>query len=420
MCDTLVRVLPDRVLFGKNSDREADEPQALFLQPRRQNAPGSRLRCTHIEIPEAETTYAVLLSRPVWCFGAEMGVNEHGVAIGNEAVFTRHAVPKSGLTGMDLVRLGLERSRSAEEAVQVIVRLHEAHGQGGRCGYEDHGFRYFSSFLVADGAGAFVLETAGRAFAVERVKGARSISNGLTIPGFAESHGDFLKTRVAEARARRACTQAGAAGATSLADLARVLRHHGDESEWPSYAPHNGAMRAPCMHAGGLFAASQTTASFLVELRPGSGNARCFATGTSAPCLSLWKPVPIPSGDGSLPAFSFGPTPGAEPDDSLWWRHERLHRLTMRDPARLAPLFLPERDALQKRFFDDAAGLDPQAAWDEAAAALDRFTARVAGVAGMAGMAGMEDSLEKGAAGPAGRDVRPFFARRYWRRRRPV
>lgn len=389
MCDTLVRVEPERVLFAKNSDREADEPQALEWLPRRSGLDGD-VRCTHVAIPQVTSTHALVLSRPVWMWGGEMGVNEHGVAIGNEAVFTKEAVPRDGgLTGMDLLRLALERAASAGEAVDVITTLNARHGQGGRCGYEQRSMRYFSSFIVADPTGAFVLETAGRATAVERVHGARAISNGLTIPGFAETHGERLKTAMTACRLRRPRTEAAAARARTPADMAQALRDHGD-ARWPTYDWYRGAMRAACMHAGGLVAASETTASLVVELAPGA--LRAWATATSAPCLGVFKPF------APTAPLDLGPTPGLEPDASLWWTHERLQRRVMRDPERLAT-FLAERDRLEARAFAAGSVDEAQAIWDEARAATGRWLATA--------------EREGGS-----RDVRPWAIRRYWARQR--
>ncbi|MGE0719525.1 MAG: carcinine hydrolase/isopenicillin-N N-acyltransferase family protein, partial [Alphaproteobacteria bacterium] len=164
MCDTMVALPPataaGHVLFAKNSDRERNEAQVLEMFPRASHAPGTRLACTYIEIPQVAQTHAVLLSRPFWIWGAEMGANEHGVVIGNEAVYAASPPPSRtrALIGMDLLRLALERSTSAAEAVDVITGLLEAHGQGGSCGHLEERF-YDNSFIVADAREAFVVET---------------------------------------------------------------------------------------------------------------------------------------------------------------------------------------------------------------------------------------------------------------------
>ena len=91
MCDTLVALAGSTArgatLFAKNSDRERNEAQGLEMTPRRIG--GGPLKLTYITIPDAPQTYACLLSRPFWMWGAEMGANEHGVAIGNEALHAR-------------------------------------------------------------------------------------------------------------------------------------------------------------------------------------------------------------------------------------------------------------------------------------------------------------------------------------------
>jgi dipeptidase len=350
MCDTLVSLTDDGVLFAKNSDRDPNEAQVLRWSPAATHSPGSRVRCTWSEIDQVPSTYAVLLSQPWWMWGAEIGANEHGVVIGNEAVFTRgggKAKSDSPLLGMDLIRLALERAASTREAVGVIVDLLERHGQGGSCSHDHPRFTYDNSFIVADRDGAVVLETAGRDWATETVTGpGRSISNGLTIPHFAKRHSDPLRSRVASCSSRRALTESGASRATSVSDLFAVLRDHGpDGLHW---SPLNGALSAPCAHAAGLVTTTQSTASWVADLR---GEPVHWVTGTSAPCTSTFKPVrvdrPVDVDPEAMPSNAYDPA-------YRWWRHELLHRSSMRDHARALATFTSERDALERRWLDEA------------------------------------------------------------------
>jgi len=113
----------------------------------------------------------VLLSRPFWMWGAEMGANDKGVVIGNEAVFTKMPYPKKEvLTGMDLLRLALGRAATAEQALETIVQMLPDHGQGGICGYQDKGLVYHNSYIIADPENAWVLETSGHLWAALKVK----------------------------------------------------------------------------------------------------------------------------------------------------------------------------------------------------------------------------------------------------------
>lgn len=387
MCDTMVRVLDDRVLFAKNSDRDPNEAQLLDWQPARDHAADATVRCTWIEIPQVPHTHAVLLSRPFWMWGAEMGTNEHGVVIGNEAVFTSEPYAKTGLTGMDLLRLALERAATAEEAVAVITRLLQEFGQGGGCGHEHRDFTYHNSFLVADHRHAWVLETAGDKWEVERVtSGARSISNGLTIPGFADRYADRLRGRVAQCHLRRELTEQGAGSAGSVLDLMNLLRTHADFEIDPTYSIVNGAMNGPCMHAGGLVAASQSTASWVSELRP--TGASHWATATSAPCTSLFKPVAVDE------PLDLGPAPTDMFDhDALWWRHERLHRRVLRDPHAVLPAYTVARDHVESAWAAQRPG--SAAAFRSADDFLSTWTDR--------------------AVDEVTTDTRPWYVRRYWR-----
>lgn len=201
-CDTFVAFYPTTpkgtVVFGKNSDRPAGEGQSIRRYPARERSNSQeQCQCTYIAIPQAPKIHAVVLSQIDWMFGAEHGMNEHGVVIGNEAVWTKvhdEDVATKRLLGMDLVRLGLERGSTAKGALGVVTSLLQQHGQGGPCAEDDESFVYHNSFLIADPNEAWVLETAGRHWVAKRiVTGARNISNTLTIQADYDMHSDGLE-----------------------------------------------------------------------------------------------------------------------------------------------------------------------------------------------------------------------------------
>ncbi|MHA1998729.1 MAG: C69 family dipeptidase, partial [Promethearchaeota archaeon] len=152
MCDTFIALsdatVDGSVIFGKNSDRPSDEVQDVVSFPVSSYEPGELVKCTYISIPQVKRTNATILSKPNWMWGAEMGANEYGVVIGNEAVWTREPCEGNGLLGMDLVRLGLERGTSARNALDVVIGLLETHGQGGN-NAETFTMEYHNSFIIA-------------------------------------------------------------------------------------------------------------------------------------------------------------------------------------------------------------------------------------------------------------------------------
>jgi secernin len=383
MCDTFVVVKPGHVLFGKNSDRDPNEAQALSWVPQQTHRSAAKLRCTWSVIPQVEHTYATLLCRPFWMWGAEAGVNEHGVVIGNEAIFTREPFAADGLLGMDLVRLGLERGASATAAKNIICELIERHGQGGRCSYEKAGINYHNSFLIADASGAWLVEAAGRHVATRQISdGAYAISNSISLPELA-ARADGIRGWVARASTRRNRVQCLAATASDAAAAMDVLRDHGSEDGLPRYSRHNGAMSAPCMHAGGWLAASQTVGSLVSEWT--ASGQQCWTTGTAAPCLSVFRPV-------SVQQERDTGAPTGTPDESLWWRFEAVHRALLRADGTVLKTYLAERELTQQRLLTAAA--------DDAWLIADDWLLR------------WQQELRLA----AGTDVRPKFLQRYWRK----
>lgn len=412
MCDTFVAT-PDytknrTMILAKNSDREPNEAQALIRYPHMGHKTRS-LMTTFIEIPQVKETHEVILSKPFQMWGAEMGANAQGLAIGNEAVFTKINPAKNndGLTGMDLLRLALERTASAPAALECITELLAEYGQDACGGYENRDFFYHNSFIIADPREAWVLETVDRHWVAQKVKGFRSISNGLTIesefelssPGlkdFAQQRGltkgsdfnfrkvfsDRFYTHFSHCKVRQALStelgRKGKEGYDAQTAMQILRSHYHDETD----AARTG-MKSLCVHASGMTTPSQTTGSMVAELRP-KGKSTYWFTGTAAPCISVFKPFFIPGKNLAVGKFT---EPGAKADDSLWWRHERLHRQALKNLTAAGEYFLAERNAFEDELvraeisvYKKPAAVREKfvrAAWEQADQLLTRWTERV-------------------------------------------
>ncbi|MGH7789156.1 MAG: C69 family dipeptidase [Candidatus Binatia bacterium] len=388
-CDSLVALggatADGATLFAKNSDRPAGECQPLVQVPAARHAPGTRLRCQYIEIDQAPQTARLIGSQPHWLWGFEHGLNEHGVAIGNHTVFTRDGFGAPGLIGMDLVRLGLERARSAAQAAEVITALIETHGQGGS-GYADKDWPYHNSFLIADRGAALLLETSDRRWALRQVRELASASNHLGIGqdwdaladgtiehaidagwwneasderfDFAQAYRDnsVAPDIISSGRHRRTCEMlaAGRGGLTAGSLRAALRDHHGEPCHRPGLDPSDERYFTVCMHADPV---GTTTASAVVRLPADPGDVMRYAASLGSPCTGIFLPYYV---DADLPAALAcgGATHSAA---SPWWRFHDLLTLVERDWPAHGPRVRAYWDELEEVIAGEAAEVEAKA-----------------------------------------------------------
>ncbi len=357
MCDTMVALgsvtQSGNVLFAKNSDREPNEAQIVLRIPRKKYdlSVNPKLKTTYIEIDQVEQTNEIVISKPAWMWGCEMGFNEYSVTIGNEAVFTKEKYGKTSLIGMDMIRLALERTRTAKQAVDCITNLLERYGQGGNCGYTKK-MQYHNSFIVADKNEAYVLETAGRYWVMKKVSDIYTISNGLTIENdFDDCHPDLIRDSIARKMctgradfnfkksysdplyskfsrcADRSCLScealANSRGKITIDTMMSALRTHSGSAD---DCFRKGSMKDVCMHAGSMIT-SQTTASLVGELKDES---EFWYTGSSLPCISVFKPFVFNSD------FKLYEEEAPEEGIAFWTKREHLSRMFLTGQLKLA------------------------------------------------------------------------------------
>lgn len=381
-CDTLAVKKPSGgVIFAKNSDRPGVEPQPLTRVQASKHAPGDTVACQYLTIPQVGFTYEVLGSRPAWLWGFEHGVNEMGVAIGNEAVYTLQPVAEGGLLGMDLVRLALERADTAANAVGVITKLLASYGQGGNA-VQGSDRRYHNSFLVADPTSIFVIETSDRNWVVREAPHGAAISNHLTIeddwtassPGLEEAAGLLAgghraDTRVnfrasfedssariwSQARYLASCMLVQRSGPIRVSHITRHLRDHfeGGTVHVLDSSPEFPRPKSICMHPGVNL--SGTAASMVVDLGATPVNPIAWCS-MATPCTSPFLPIRVGA---NLPPVL---TDDSAESGSLWWRLRAVQEFAQQNPAVLTPPIQARWIELERQTMAELTDAD---AWSE-------------------------------------------------------
>jgi len=245
---------------------------------------------------------------------------------------------------MDLVRLALERSRTAADGVDVITDLLSRFGQGGS-GVPDGDDPYDSSFLLVDGQSGWVVETSGRDWVAAPIDGHAAISNRYTLGSAwtagsgaladgesVESwHQESVDTRLADHRL--AATTACANAAPTPADAVATQRFHGTVP-WGAPGRHDTPEPLPselgedlsgitvCMHIPGYQA---TTAAMVCALPADDSAIRIWAC-LGSPCCGAYVP------------FEFPHVPAVLSDSDIARRFADLRELVEADHGLLGPV----------------------------------------------------------------------------------
>ena len=361
-CDTMV-ALPrttqhQQMIFAKNSDRSASECQPLVQHARRAYIDGAITECQFVQLPQSQATYRHIGSRPYWCWGYEHGFNEYQVVIGNEGLASKYEFDSPKLIGMELVRLSLERAKTAAEAVEVMTALITKYGQGKFS--NDQGVRtYDNGYIIADPNEAYILETAGHEWAVKRAHGAMGISNVYSVEDDwarlsptavdqARESGwwaeDSEKLNFAAAYSREADRSVGSGAMRRRRSCAVLSRDSGRidvQTMMALLADHsNGSVadepfqteisQGPsiCVHHNADGTGGNTAASLVAHLCADGSRLPIYWCSFYSPCLGVFLPMFI---EGKLPpVLAIGGENFSE--ESPWWLFRQLS-LTARAEA---------------------------------------------------------------------------------------
>ncbi|MFO0968300.1 MAG: hypothetical protein U0793_22315 [Gemmataceae bacterium] len=164
-------------LLGVNHHGSGRTRHVLKRCPGRSCSPDETLFLNGVRVPQPRHSFTVLGVHEPGAWGLRHGVNERHVAVAATQWRSRIERTSPGLSGPDLVRLTLERSHSARHAVETLTELIGRHGQG----TDETGAARDHVFLLADGRECYLLEAAGRHWALQECEQARAVSDAALI-----------------------------------------------------------------------------------------------------------------------------------------------------------------------------------------------------------------------------------------------
>lgn len=117
-------------IIAKNRDLGSQTLSEIGLHQASTHPEGAIYKAAYIDIPEAQQTYKFIGSRSAGRWGYGMGVNEHQVMVADNDAPSRDLLGfTESLHDNDLVRILLERAKTAREAVDVIAAIVPQFGQ---------------------------------------------------------------------------------------------------------------------------------------------------------------------------------------------------------------------------------------------------------------------------------------------------
>ncbi len=369
-----------RSFLAINSDRLPNESQSLvryvslpFIEP---------LALTAQTLELDGTANEMLIGRPYNQWGAEMGVNQHGLAITVSTVVTKfksgnRGVASKGLTGQEMLRLCLSFCTTPAEAADRILHYQQQYGLTNDPGIIAYEYLHGYSFVLASATEMILLELANDQWVKKTLRSFHAIAGAFSVADqfdavsqgaeelarsrkwlgkkrpfhFAEAFG--LRKVMRQSKAEPRANLLHAYWAEHKQDFDRQKAFSLLQMHLPAankFNPSKVKMASPEQFATGKSNPWQTVNSMVAEFQPDRLPIAWF-TGTSSPSTSLFKPFVVPGGNMVEGLIK---EPGSLINESLWWKAEVFHRVVMANYQNALLRFQHEQQALQLQFNEKA------------------------------------------------------------------